>query len=135
MRDKLKSLIPIVALFLFFISSITKASSVEDALRCNSSEQFTGYITGVAMGYYVGADDTNTRITIMFKKENEKNKTGTALMLRKDYGSDGGPGFLALAQTAMLTGQKININCNGSWVDGIWIGEGADASGVKKGLP
>ncbi|PHM51637.1 hypothetical protein [Xenorhabdus sp. KK7.4] len=131
---KMKVFLLTIALFQLFFSVITKADD-EDVFKCRSGldTAYTGYITGIAMGYHGGSNNKVTRIILMFTTD--KNTPAKGVMTQSNYNDPGGPGFLSLLQTALLTGQKVSIVCNGNWVQGIWLGEGADVSSVPKGLP
>ncbi|PHM22150.1 hypothetical protein [Xenorhabdus ehlersii] len=55
-------------------------------------------------------------------------------MTNYNYDDIKGQAAFSLLQTALLTGQKMEIQCNGEWVTGIWVGEGAGQT-VDKGFP
>ncbi|WP_047962791.1 hypothetical protein [Xenorhabdus khoisanae] len=42
--------------------------------------------------------------------------------------------FFSIAQKATLTGQKLDMWCNETWINGIWLGEGAGGT-LPYGLP
>ncbi len=68
----------------------------------------------------------------MFKTD--KSNLGKAIMTNYNYDDIKGQAAFSLLQTALLTGQKMEIQCNGEWVTGIWVGEGAGQT-VDKGFP
>ncbi|MBC8949213.1 hypothetical protein [Xenorhabdus sp. TS4] len=102
-------------------------------VKCRNNGNTAGYVTALVIGYYYGTtDNTYGRITFMFKTD--KNNPGKAIMTNYNYDDIKGQAAFSLLQTALLTGQKMEIQCNGEWVTGIWVGEGAGQT-VDKGFP
>ncbi|CDL86061.1 hypothetical protein [Xenorhabdus cabanillasii] len=120
-------------LLVFLFINPTVHAWTRDDLKCKTAGTYTGYITGVSIGYYHDTDKDD-HIALVFRPENAKNSKGRIVLMDVRYSEAAGPAFFSLAQTAMLTGQKVDMWCNGSWINGIWLGEGAGGT-LPYGLP
>lgn len=122
----------LISLLFLFVAPTVHAWSWDD-LKCKTVGTYTGYITGVAIGYYHDTDKDD-HIALVFRSEKEKDKPGRIVLTDVRYSQPAGPAFFSIAQTAMLTGQKLDMWCNGTWINGIWLGEGAGGT-LPYGLP
>ncbi|SFN97429.1 hypothetical protein [Xenorhabdus japonica] len=118
--------IPLITLLSLFITPIVNAWSLDD-LKCTDGA-YTGYITGLSIGYFNNSP-TDDHIVLIFRPDDKKDQPGRVVLTDPNYSKPAGPAFLSIAQTALLTGQKVEMWCDGTWINGIWLGEGAGIPG------
>ncbi|OTA19921.1 hypothetical protein Xbed_01851 [Xenorhabdus beddingii] len=126
------TVVSLISSLSLFMTPIVHAWTMTD-LQCKNQRAYVGYITAISIGYY-HSNSKDDHIALVFRDEGKQDQPGKIILTDVNYSDPAGPAFFSIAQAALLTGQKIEMWCNGTWINGIWLGEGAGVP-LGYGLP